>query len=93
MVNTENSVEKRSIRQGQLVDGLRVIEEGVRADDRVVVSGVQRARPGGTVNPEQVDMASLSTSAMRAAAEAEQAATPGGEAQPAAGEAAQNPES
>jgi hypothetical protein len=32
---------------------------------------VQRARPGAQVNPEQVDMVSLTVSAMRTAAEAE----------------------
>jgi RND family efflux transporter MFP subunit len=71
-VNGENTVEKRPIRQGQLVDGLRVIEEGVSAGESVVVVGVQRARPGAEVNPEQVEMAALTASALRAAAQAEQ---------------------
>ena len=30
---------------------MRVIEEGLKADDWVVVSGIQRARPGAKVTP------------------------------------------
>jgi RND family efflux transporter MFP subunit len=71
-VNSENMVEKRPIRMGQLVDGLRVIEDGMQPDDRVVVNGLQRARPGAKVDPEQTDMKSLTASALKAAAEAEQ---------------------
>ena len=88
-VNTENKVEKRPIRMGQLVDGLRVIEEGLQPDEAVVVNGLQRARPGAKVDPEQTDMRSLTASTLKAAAEAGQdkakpAAAPsqGGDAQP-----------
>ena len=69
VVNSENVVEKRNIRLGQLVDGMRVIEEGVESDDRVIVNGLQRARPGGKVDPGRIDMASLTASARKAAAE------------------------
>jgi len=90
-VNSENMVEKRPIRMGQLVDGLRVIEEGLQPDEAVVVNGLQRARPGAKVDPEQTDMKSLTASALKAAAEAgkdkdkaKPAAAPsqGGDAQP-----------
>jgi len=62
VVNSENVVEKRGVRLGALIDGLRVIEEGVRPADRVVVNGIQQARPGATVAPQSVDLASLKTS-------------------------------
>jgi len=68
VVNSKNVVEKRTIRMGQLVDGLRVIEEGLQAGDWVVVKGIQRARPGGKVAPERVKMDALTTSAIKAAA-------------------------
>ncbi len=71
IVNSDNVVEKHNVRLGQLVDGLRVIEEGLRKDDWVVVNGIQRARPGGKVDPEKIDMASLTASALRKAASAE----------------------
>jgi len=68
-VNSENVVEKKPIRMGRLVDGLRVIEEGLQPDNRVVVNGIQRARPGARVDPEQTDMSTLTASALKAAAE------------------------
>ena len=71
-VNSENVVEKKPIRMGRLVDGLRVIEEGLQPDNRVVVNGIQRARPGAKVDPEQTDMNTLTASALKAAAEAGQ---------------------
>jgi len=75
VVNAENVVERRSVKTGQRIDGLIVIEDGLQKDDRVVVKGVQRARPGRKVDPEAVDMADLTTSAlMKAAEEAEQPA-------------------
>ena len=67
-VNSENVVEKRLIRMGQLVDGLRVIEEGLQPGDWVIVNGLQRARPGAKVDPERTDMRSLTASALKAAA-------------------------
>ena len=70
VVNAENTVEKRGVRLGRLDDGLRVIEEGVQAEDRVVVNGLQRARPGAKVDPEETEMASLSTSARKTASAA-----------------------
>jgi multidrug efflux system membrane fusion protein len=55
---------------GQLVDGLRVIEEGLQPGERLIVKGLQRARPGGKVDPEKIDMKTLTASAIKAAAEA-----------------------
>ncbi len=69
-VTGDNTVEKRPIRMGQLVDGLRVIEEGLQPGELVVVKGVQRARPGAKVDPAQIDMKTLTASAIKAAAEA-----------------------
>ncbi len=59
VVNDENTVEKRPVRLGALIDGLRVIEEGITPQDRVVVNGTQRARPGAPVEPSLVEMSSL----------------------------------
>jgi RND family efflux transporter MFP subunit len=52
VVNEQNKVEQRSVKLGSLVDGLRVIEQGLEASDRVVVNGLQRARPGAIVAPQ-----------------------------------------
>jgi RND family efflux transporter MFP subunit len=61
-VSKENVVEKRPIRIGQLMDGMRVIEEGVQAGDLIIVNGLQRARPGAKVDPEKTDMSSFKVS-------------------------------
>ena len=68
VVNSENRVERRSVTTGQRIDGLTVVEEGLRTDDRVVVEGVQRARPGRMVAPEPVEMSDLTSSARQQAA-------------------------
>ena len=70
-VGSDNVVEKTPIRMGQLVDGLRVIEEGLQPGDLVVVKGVQRARSGGKIDPQKIDMKTLTVSAIKAAAEKE----------------------
>ncbi len=70
VVNDENVVEKRNVTLGQLVDGLRVVEQGIEADERVVVVGLQRAREGLEVEPEEIDMKSLSAPAIEAAIQA-----------------------
>jgi len=46
VVTAENKVERRSIKPGPLVDANRIVKEGLSAEDRVIVEGLQRARPG-----------------------------------------------
>jgi RND family efflux transporter MFP subunit len=67
-VGSDNVVEKKLIRMGQLTDGLRVIEEGLQSGELVIVKGIQRARPGATVDPQKIDMKTLTASAIKAAA-------------------------
>ena len=69
-VGSDNMVTKKPIIMGQLVDGLRVIDEGLQPGERVIVKGLQRARPGAKVDPEQIEMKTLTASAIKAAAEA-----------------------
>lgn len=51
-VDAKGMVVPKQIRPGALVGGLRVIREGLDAGDRVIVNGLQRARPGGDVIPQ-----------------------------------------
>ena len=53
VVNKDNVVEQRLVKTGQLDGALRVIEEGLKPDDWVIVNGIQRARPGGKVTPQK----------------------------------------
>jgi RND family efflux transporter MFP subunit len=51
VVKEDNTVEARPITLGALDDGLRVIKEGLKPDDKVIVEGLQRARIGAKVAP------------------------------------------
>ncbi len=53
VVDAEGTVAPRQVELGPIIDGLRVIRSGVGADDRVIVSGVQRAQPGGKVTANE----------------------------------------
>jgi RND family efflux transporter MFP subunit len=52
VVNGENAVEQRKVQTGPLEGDLRVIESGLKPDDRVVVAGLLRAIPGQKVDPQ-----------------------------------------
>ena len=49
VVDAEGLVDQKVVRPGRLIDGLRVISEGLTPQDRVIISGVQRARTGRRV--------------------------------------------
>ena len=51
VVKDDNTVEARQVTLGALDDGLRVIKEGLKGDDKVIVDGLQRARIGAKVSP------------------------------------------
>jgi RND family efflux transporter MFP subunit len=55
-VNDKNEVVYRPVQVGAVHDGLRVIERGLAPGERVIVNGLQRVRPGVTVDPKLVDM-------------------------------------
>ena len=56
-VNTENVVVPKPVELGDMRGTLRVIRSGLTADDKVVVNGLMRARPGSKVTPQTVDLA------------------------------------
>ena len=51
-VNADNVVEQRRVQLGQTVGEMRVIESGLKNDERVVVSGILDAVPGQKVDPQ-----------------------------------------
>jgi membrane fusion protein, multidrug efflux system len=51
VVKGDDTVEARPVILGPLDDGLRVIREGLKPEDRVIVEGLQRARVGAKVSP------------------------------------------
>ena len=56
VVGTDNKVQYRPVKLGPIIDGLRVVTDGLTAGETIVVSGLQRVRPGSPVTPERVAM-------------------------------------
>ena len=52
VVNGENVVEQRKVQTGPLEGELRVIDSGLKPDDRVITAGLLRAIPGQKVDPQ-----------------------------------------
>jgi multidrug efflux system membrane fusion protein len=48
----------RPVKLGPMTEGLRVVRDGLHEGDVIVVGGLQRVRPGSTVTPKKVSMAS-----------------------------------
>lgn len=53
VVNGENRSDRVGIKTGALVDSFRVVEEGLKGKEWIVVKGMQKAVPGRKVTPER----------------------------------------
>jgi RND family efflux transporter MFP subunit len=51
-LNSDNVVEQRRVELGQSFGTMRVVESGLKPDERVVVAGIQDAIPGQKVDPQ-----------------------------------------
>ena len=56
LLGADNKVEYRKVKLGRVIDGLRVVSEGLKAGDVIVVNGAQRVHPGVAVTPQRVTM-------------------------------------
>lgn len=56
VVGADNKAEYREVKLGAPVDGLRIVTEGLKAQERIVVNGLQRVRPGSLLAPTAVAM-------------------------------------
>jgi membrane fusion protein, multidrug efflux system len=56
VVKDDNTVEAKPVTLGPLDEGLRVIREGLKPEDRVIVDGLQRARVGAKVTPQTAEV-------------------------------------
>jgi membrane fusion protein (multidrug efflux system) len=61
VVKPDDTVEVRMIKTAERVGDLVVIEQGLKAGERVVVEGVQKVRPGGKVKAEMVPLDELAS--------------------------------
>jgi len=58
VLGKNNTLAYRPVKLGPMTDGLRVVRDGLHQGDVIVVSGLQRVRPGATVTSKMVSMAS-----------------------------------
>ena len=68
VLKSDNTVDYRPVVTGRVVDGLRIVESGVSPNERVVVNGLMRVRPGMKVaakNDSMVAQAAVPATAAR----------------------------
>jgi multidrug efflux pump subunit AcrA (membrane-fusion protein) len=54
VVGADNKVQQKYVTIGQATrDNLRVVKDGIGPDDRIIVEGLMRARPGMVVAPHE----------------------------------------
>jgi len=56
VVGADNKAEYREVKLGAAVNGLRIVSSGLKANERIVVNGLQRVRPGALLAPSIVPM-------------------------------------
>ncbi len=59
VVDARNKLALREVRLGSVVDGRWVVESGLAANERVLLSGLQQAQPGLVVEPQEVQTAAV----------------------------------
>ncbi|MEX0615593.1 MAG: efflux transporter periplasmic adaptor subunit, partial [Methylophaga sp.] len=53
VVNSDGEVQARPVKPGMLLaDEMRVIREGIKKEDRIIIEGLLKARPGSSVKTE-----------------------------------------
>lgn len=67
VVGDDNRTAYREVQLGSVQDGLRVVENGLAAGERIVVNGLQRVRPGDAVTPNIVPMGGATAPAQKVA--------------------------
>jgi membrane fusion protein (multidrug efflux system) len=75
IVGQDNKVALRTVRTGALVDGFWLVDDGLKAGERVIVSGVQKLRPGTVVKVAAAAAAPAAAPTAAPAATAPAAAT------------------
>ena len=56
VLDAENKARQVDVRPGPRIDGYRVIRDGLKGDERIVINGLMRVRPGSPVTPEVVEL-------------------------------------
>jgi multidrug efflux pump subunit AcrA (membrane-fusion protein) len=56
LLGADNTVEYRKVKLGRIIDGLRIVREGLKSGDVIIVNGAQRVHPGVQVAPQKIVM-------------------------------------
>jgi multidrug efflux system membrane fusion protein len=56
VVGADSKAEYRPVKLGPVIDGMRVVREGLKPGEKIVINGLQRVRPGAPVTAETVKM-------------------------------------
>lgn len=56
VVGPDNKVAAKVVRPGPRIDGYRVIREGLKGDETIVINGLMRVRPGVEVQPKMTEL-------------------------------------
>ncbi len=56
VVGDDNKVEYREVKLGDMSGSLRIVTDGLKTGEKIIVEGLQRAHPGAEVKPEVVGM-------------------------------------
>jgi len=59
VVGSDDRAEYRRVELGARHEGLRAVRAGLTQEDRVIVAGVQRVRPGEPVSPEEREIGAV----------------------------------
>lgn len=62
VLNPDSTVEYRSVKLGRIVDGLRIVQDGLKPGEQIVINGLQRIRTGAKVLASEGTMSPDSTS-------------------------------
>lgn len=56
VVGADNKVTSKVVRPGPRIDGYRVIRDGLKGDETIVINGLMRVRPGIEVQPKMTEL-------------------------------------
>ncbi len=70
VVGKDNKAEYRPVTLGPAIDGLRVVRDGLKPGEKIVVNGLQRVHPGAPITPDRGGDGCRSAGRQRAETEA-----------------------
>lgn len=57
VVQPDQSIQPQAVTLGPIIDGLRVVRTGLKPDQKIVINGLMRLRPGLSVEPKETQIA------------------------------------